>query len=181
MVVPVHTRMTAAEFFDLPETNQPTELLDGELIVSPSPVPEHQFVSGDLYSLVKSLVPNGRVIYAPIDVYFDDNNIVQPDILWVAEDGKAQITQKYVEGPPALIIEIFSPGTAKRDKREKYNLYQKHGVPEYWMVDPVGQYVEVCIWEEGTFKQHGVYGPEDTFASPVLGGKTVDLKTIFSD
>ncbi len=174
-------RMTADEFFQLPETNELVELIDGELFVNAAPLIQHQRLSRRLCRLVEDLAPDGEVFAAPTAVFFDQQNIPEPDVLWVSKTGAAVISEHYIEGPPALIIEIFSPGTAKRDKREKYDLYQKHGVPEYWMVDPVGQYVEVCVCEDGIFKQHGVYGPEDTFASPVLGGKTVDLKTIFSD
>ncbi len=157
------TRMSAAEFFELPESNQPTELIDGEVIMSPSPVPKHQVISGQLYSLLKSLIPDGILFYAPMDVHFDDDNVIQPDLAWVAADSSCVITDKRLEGAPDLIIEIFSPGTAKRDKKDKYQLYQQHGVREYWMVDPVGQYVEVCVLEDAAFIQHGVYGPEDSF------------------
>ena len=175
------TRMTAAEFFELPETNQPTELIDGELIVSPSPIPKHQLLVGRFYSKLEDLIPNGVVFFAPMDVYFDDNNIPQPDIIWVAENSQCVITEKRLEGAPELIIEILSPGTLRRDRREKYELYERFGVREYWMTDPVGQFVEVCVWVNGTYKRQGVYGPDESFESPVLGGKTVTLKGIFGE
>jgi len=174
------TRMTAAEFFQLPETNQPTELIDGELIMSATPVPKHQRLNRRFIILLDDLIPNGELFFAPIGVYFDEENIPEPDIVWVAENSKCVVGDKYLEGPPDLIIEIFSPGTATRDKREKYQLYQRYGVREYWMVDPVGQYVEVCVLKDGKFMQQGVYGPDDSFESPVLGGKTVELKGIFA-
>jgi Uma2 family endonuclease len=174
------TRMTADEFFQLPETNQPTELIDGELIVSAPPIPKHQRLIRLLLILLDILIPDGEVFPSPIGVYFDDLNIPEPDLVWVAENSRCVVTEKQLEGSPDLIVEIFSPGTATRDKREKYQLYQRYGVSEYWMVDPIGQYVEVCVWKDGKFEQQGVYGADDSFNSPVLGGKTVSLKGIFA-
>jgi hypothetical protein len=80
MLTPSRTNMTAAEFFRPPQTIQPTELIDGELIVSPSPVPKLQLVSGGFYTLLGSLIPNGLLFFAPMDVYFDDDNVPQPEL-----------------------------------------------------------------------------------------------------
>jgi Uma2 family endonuclease len=173
------TRMTASEFFQLPETNTPTELIDGKLIMSAPPVPLHQRLNRRFVILLDDLIPDGEIFYAPIGVYFDAENIPEPDIVWVSENSKCVVGDKVLEGPPELIIEIFSPGTATRDKREKYQLYERYGVPEYWMVDPISQDVQVYIWQDGKYFRHGVYGVDDSFESPVLGGKTVALKGIF--
>jgi Uma2 family endonuclease len=173
------TRMTAAEFFDLPETNQLIELIDGELIVNAPPVPHHQRLNRRFLILLDSLIPNGEVFPAPIGVYLDENHVPEPDLVWVAEDSPCIVGEKYLHGAPDLIVEIFSPGTARRDRKEKFELYQRYGVKEYWMVDPVEQFVEVWVLRERKFVRHGVYGPDETFESPVLGGKTVDLKGIF--
>lgn len=128
-------RMTAAELSQLPETNQPTELIAGMLIVSPCPVPKHQQISGRFFIKLDDLIPDGEIFFAPIGVYFDEDNIPEPDIVWVAEDSKCVIGDKYLEGAPELIIEIFSPGTLRYDRREKYELYERFGVREYWMAD----------------------------------------------
>lgn len=175
------TRMTATEFSQLPETNQPTELIDGELIVSPPPIPKHQRINRRIVIMLDELIPDGELFFAPIGVYFDEDNIPEPDVVWVSEASKCVIGDKYLEGPPELIVEIFSPGTLRRDRREKYELYERFGVREYWMVDPVGQFIEVCVWANGLYNRQGVYGPDDSFESPVLGGKTVTLKGIFGD
>jgi Uma2 family endonuclease len=171
--------MTAAAFFALPESNLPTELLNGALIVSPAPVPKHQRASRKLMNLLDDLAPDGELFNAPIDLYLDDANVVQPDIVWVAGNSRCVITEKRLEGAPELIIEIFSPGTAKADRTAKYKLYERHGIAEYWMVDPYGQYIEVCCLVDGVYVQQGIYGEGDSFASPVLGGQRVDLSQIF--
>jgi Uma2 family endonuclease len=173
------TQMSATEFFALPESNTPNELIDGELIIAPSPVPKHQSISAETYVVLRELIPNGRVYYAPIDVYLDEGNVVQPDILWVAADGQCQITDKRLVGPPDLIVEILSPGTTRRDRREKYELYERFGVREYWIIEPEEAYIEVYPLQDGRFVRQGVYIPEQTFESPVLGGKTVEVGRIF--
>jgi len=71
-------RMTIAEFDALPETTQPTEMIDGEIIVSPSPIPLHQITVSKANEVVTALKPDGIVLFAPMDVYLDDLNVVQP-------------------------------------------------------------------------------------------------------
>ncbi len=176
----IKERMTASEFFKLPETNTPTELIEGELIVAPAPIPMHQRISRlGLYTL-QSLIPNGELFYAPIDVYLDENNVLQPDIIWIAEDSQCQVTDKRLVGAPDLVVEIFSPGTSCRDRREKCELYERFGVREYWMIDPEEQYIEVHSLQDGRFVRQGVYIPDQTFEPRVLGGKPVEVSRIFA-
>jgi Uma2 family endonuclease len=174
MVAQIKTRMTAAEFFELPESNQFIELLDGELIMSPSPLTRHQRMSGWFFALLLDLIPNGELFYAPMDVYFDDDNVPQPDIMWVAESSKCVITEKRLVGPPDLIVEVLSPGTAANDRKKKFELYQKYGVREYWIADPVHLLLDVWQLVDGAFVWLGAFGTTDTFISPVLG-KSVSL------
>jgi Uma2 family endonuclease len=172
-------RMTAREFFELPETTQPTQLLDGEVLVSPTPVPKHQRLSGRLFRLVEDIVPHGVVFYSPIDVYLDEANVPQPDIVWVAEGSRCRVTDKRLEGPPDLVIEILSPGTARVDKIRKFRLYERFGVREYWIADPLEAYIEVYTLVDGQFRLHGIFGPEDTFTSPLLG-KEITVAPLFA-
>jgi len=179
MIDQTRTRMTAAEYLALPETNQPTELIDGELIVSPTPIPKHQQISHHTLNILDDLIPNGEVFYAPMGVYFDDDNIPEPDLIWVAENSRCKIGEKLLEGPPDLIVEILSPSTARNDKVEKFQLYEKFGVPEYWIIDPTHKLIEVWVLDGGRYVLQGVYGVGDRFNSVALGGKTVEVKLIF--
>lgn len=187
MVDQIKTRITASEYLQLPETNQLTELLDGLLTiygeddVSPAPVNDHQRLVRRSSCVVENLIPNGEIFTAPTDVHFDELNVVQPDIFWVAEDSQCvEVDGKYWYGAPDLIIEVLSPGTEYKDRGKKFRLYQKYGVREYWLISRIESFVEVYNLADEVFIQQGVYGAEDTFVSPVLGEKTVDVKLIFS-
>lgn len=178
--VPTRTRMTAEQYDQLPESNEPMQLIDGELVMAPAPIPAHQSTSGDVYMLVRSLIPNGRVFYAPIDVEFDAENIPQPDIVWVADNSRCRIGEKRLYGPPDLIVEVLSPGTALMDKRDKFLLYEKYAVSEYWIVAPIERYVEVYTIVDGRYLLQGVYGVDDSFQSAVMGGVSVEVKRMFT-
>ncbi len=172
------TRMTATKYYELPETNKPVQLLNGVIIVSPLPIPAHQRVIGRSYELLNNLIPDGEIFLSPIGLYLDEDNVPEPDIVWVAADSRCKVTEKRLEGPPDLIIEVLSPSTARYDRVQKFALYERYGVREYWLADHEAEYVEVFVLQEGRFTRQGAYGPEDTFHSPVLG-KAVDLSGIF--
>lgn len=168
----------AAEFFELPESVLPVELIQGEVVMSPAPAPEHQRISRRTCRLIEDLAANGEVFSAPIDVYFDDRNIPQPDIVWVAEGSRCVVGEKYLQGPPDLIVEVFSPGTTRRDRKSKFQVYQRYVVQEYWMIDPAEQYVEVYYHEDEKFVYQGLFEPGETFTSRVLS-KAVPVGVIF--
>lgn len=138
--------MTAAEFLDLPESMQKTELIDGEIIVNPMPELFHQELVGHASLLLNQLGKNGKAYVSPVDVYLDDTHVVQPDVLWLAENSDCvSVEGKFLRGAPDLVIEIFSPGSIRHDKITKFKLYEQFGVREYWMIYPSEQYIEVYI------------------------------------
>lgn len=180
MAAQVETRMTAAEFFELPESSLPVELLDGEVLMSPAPELGHQDIVLQTALALKSLVTEGKIYIAPVDVYLDEFNIVQPDVLWLAAESTClPVEGKYLRGAPDLVVEVFSPGSISRDKKKKFRLYEKHGVREYWMLDPQERYIEVQRLDGGRFTLQGVYEPDDSFESAALGGKVVEVKSLF--
>lgn len=176
-------RMTAEQYSELPETNKIQELLGGELIMSPAPAPEHQDAALAVAIYLKQLIPSGRVQIVPSDVYLDKRNVVQPDVFWAGSEGSnCQIgSNRRWRGAPDLVVEILSPGTARHDRGVKSTLYEKHGVREYWLVEPApeAQFVEVYVLSEGRFVRQGLYEPKDTFTSPVLGGQAVETGKLF--
>src|SRR5574341_150908 len=176
MAEAIQTRMTAAEYALLPETTKPMELIDGEVIELPAPKALHQRLIVRLIQFLTPLLPSGELCVAPSDVHLDDLNVVQPDVFWVSgPDSRCKLgDDEDWHGAPDLVVEVSSPSTALHDRREKHQLYEKHGVREYWLADPAGQYIEVWQFPGGL---KGIYGPEDTFESAVLGGKQIELKS----
>lgn len=171
-------KITANEFLELPISNLPHELLDGEEIMSPAPTIEHQRVLFRIAQLLAGIIPNGEVFLAPLDLYLDESNVVQPDIVWIAEGSTCiPIEGKYFKGAPDLVVEIFSPGTGRRDRKDKFRLYEKYGVREYWMVDPSEKLLEIWRLKDKQFILVDVFGPDDECKSPLLGD--VNMKAIF--
>jgi Uma2 family endonuclease len=179
MVDMIRTRMTAEEFLALPETTAIHELLDGEVYMAPPPLVEHQSVSGNIYFYLRTLIPHGKWFAAPTGVYFDEQNIPEPDVFWLSDANLGKIKGRYIEGAPDLIVEIFSNSTAKRDKEDKFHLYEKYDVREYWMVDPSNQYVEVYALVDGAFAPRGVYAKEDSFTSSLFGDVVIQVAAFF--
>jgi Uma2 family endonuclease len=184
MVEQIKTRMTADEFLKLPETNLPVQLLDGWVIRFDASEPNqvtHQDTLGNTAVLLslKAKELGGKAYVAPVDVYFDEQNIPQPDVIWLAPDTKCEMvgTQR-LSGAPDLIAEVLSPSTAHVDRKGKFRLYEKYGVREYWLVDPRDQLVEVWQHQDGRFVLLDAYGTQETFTSVLIG--IVEVATLFA-
>jgi Uma2 family endonuclease len=178
MIEQTKTRMTAAEFSQLPETNRLMELINGEVIVSPSPVISHQHLVLNIAILIRGLMPGGEVMIAPMDVYLDDLNAVQPDVFWIAPDSQCVERGGWFYGAPELVVEVVSPSTSTRDRRDKFDLYEKHGAREYWLADPTGEHIEVWQRQDERFTRLGVFTEGGTFRSSALD-KDVTLTGVF--
>jgi Uma2 family endonuclease len=185
------TKITYDEFMKLPDDNPYLELIGGVVIDRlaeegrfgmPAPELEHQDTVSNLHYFIKTQarVRGGKVYFAPTDVKFDNEHTPQSDIFWIAPDGKCRPNQdNRLEGAPDFIAEILSPGTARRDRREKYNLYEKYGVREYWIVDPIAKVIEIYTLHEGKYVRAGVYGVGDQIESLLWG--SIAMKEIFPD
>lgn len=163
--------MTMDEFLALPETNRITELIKGEYVVTPPPLDEHQNVVVSLLVYLKKIQPKGIWRVAPTGVYVTSESFVEPDIFWVREDSDDCVLRpdgRYWEGAPDLVIEVLSPSTSLRDKRDKFSLYEERGVREYWVVEPIAKYIEVFQLVEDELDFKGVYGIGQTFTSVTL-------------
>ncbi|HJW85965.1 MAG TPA: Uma2 family endonuclease, partial [Candidatus Brocadiaceae bacterium] len=114
----------------------------------PAPSTDHQFISRDLEFLVWNFVNKkglGEVLYAPIDVVLDDDEVYQPDIVFVTRGRLGIIKKDAIHGVPDLIIEIVSPSSVFYDTVEKKEIYRKYGVNEYWLVFPDEKAIEVFV------------------------------------
>lgn len=157
-------RWTYAEFARLPsEGSTRHEVIAGELVVTPAPPLRHQRVVRDLIMLLHPFVREhglGELYPGPVDVLFGEGDYLEPDIVFVRTDHRQYLTDRGVEGPPDLIIEILSPSTADRDRGLKLERYRTFAVPEYWVVDPDARSIEVWRLAAGA-REPEFFGPTD--------------------
>ena len=160
------------------------ELLDGDLLMVPAPNLKHQAVLGQLHFELLSFLRKqqlGRLFAAPCDVVLSDNDVVQPDLLFVSHERELLLSNsENVRGAPDLVVEILSPSTAEKDRGYKRTLYAQHGVAEYWLVDPVAETIQVQRQRDGALTPTDTFGRGDTLRSPELPGLELKLDDIFS-
>ncbi len=174
-------KLTYEDYAKTPEGER-WELIDGELIMPPSPKEAHQAVQVDL-GLPMHLFARendlGKIYLAPFDVVLSDTDTVQPDLLFVSKERLHIITADNVQGAPDLVVEIRSPSTARQDWTVNRELYARHGVKEYWLVDPEAATVAVLLLDGRELKVAGVYGEGDTLDSAVMSGFSIALAEVF--
>jgi Uma2 family endonuclease len=131
--------LTYDDYSLLPNDRNRYEILDGELSVTPAPRTKHQSVSSHLHRILANhVVANqlGDIYAAPTDLILAPTTVVQPDFIFIGNDRRHIVTERAIEGSPTLLIEILSPTTHRTDRLTKAQLYAKHTVPHYWLVDP---------------------------------------------
>ncbi len=179
-------KFTYEDYKSLPESETKRyELLEGELVMVPSPTEYHQRISGNLEFILRQFVRErdlGRVYDAPLDVVLgegEEREVVQPDIFFISKERSRIIAEEEIRGAPDLVVEIISPGTAERDRTYKKTLYARHGVREYWIVDPDAKTVEVFSLGERGFELIRTYKSGEVLNSPLLEGLEVPLEEVF--
>ncbi len=177
------TRYTAEDYMLL-EEGAPFQLINYDLIMSPSPNPFHQRISFELSILIgnflKATHNKGFAVAAPMDVKLDDGNVFQPDLIYISESRKAGLVKNLIQGAPDLVIEILSPSNGYYDLRQKKDIYEKYGVLEYIIVDPLQQSAEVYVLKDDAFFIDQKVQSPGSFHSHVLKGFSVDLTELFS-
>ena len=166
---------------EMPETNQPHELWDGELIMAPAPFFDHQKTVLRFYRRLDDWVSSrnlGEVVTSPIDMVLSPHRAVQPDVAFIAKDRLA-IIQRVIMGPADLVAEIVSLQGRNRDRIEKRDLYEQHGVREYWIIDPEAQTVEVLALVSGRYELVQRSLPGETASSRLLPGFEVSVGDLF--
>jgi Uma2 family endonuclease len=180
-------KLTYDDFVLFPDDGQRHELIDGEHYVTPSPVPRHQRISGNLYWLLRSYLeehPIGEVFYAPLDVVFSHFDVVEPDVLYISRKRAQEVlTAKHVKGTPDLVVEIGSPGTRTRDETIKRRLYERSSVPEYWVVDPELDVIRIYRRRGDRFQRPLELSLEagDVLTTPLFPGLAMPLAQVFKE
>ncbi len=117
---------------------------------------------------------------APCDVVLSDNDVVQPDVLFISRAHGHRITEKNVQGAPDLVTEILSPSTAEKDLGRKYELYGSGGVLEYWIVDPAAGTVAIHRQGDGRLELAGRFGRRERLTTTLLDGLELEVDDIFA-
>ena len=174
-------KYTYQDYLQTPDEER-YELINGELLMAPAPFPLHQNISAELHMRLMLFVKDnkmGKVLAAPCDIYFDEENTVQPDIFFIAKERLNIIGEKKIEGAPDITIEIVSSNSAYRDLVKKKKLYAKFGVKEYWIVMLEEKAVEIYILKEKKYHLFKSFTEKDTLTSPILKGFQLILREIF--
>jgi Uma2 family endonuclease len=162
----VHSRVSFAELERWPEDGRRYELYDGDVFQVPSPILLHQIVAGRLHVILSQYVREhgGIVLFAPLDIVLTDYDVVQPDLFLFTKERQGLLNlRKANRAAPDLAIEILSPATAVNDRGRKMQLLARHGVREYWLVDP----------ETATIEVYALNGQQFTLASTATGRERV--------
>ena len=182
---------TYADYVAWPDDHR-YEIIQGLVYsMAPGAGEVHQSVSVDLIYQFRAHLKDKKckIFHAPFDVllpekgelFENSTNIVQPDILVVCD--KDKIRPRGCYGPPDLVIEILSPSTAKRDLKDKRRLYQRSGVREYWIVDPVNRTVHIYkLGENGTYGFPDIFAEDEKIKVSLRDHELeIDLGIVFSE
>ena len=174
--------MTYEEYCLVPDEGMQLEVIDGELIRTPSPTPRHQEILGHLATHLFNYVEAkdlGEVYMGPLDTILDQFNVVRPDILFISKERLGAIAKEWIFGAPDMVVEILARTTVDKDRRRKMAVYSQFGVQEYWIVDPEMKTIELyCQRKEGlALARH--FSAEETFESPLFPGFRIAVSSIF--
>ncbi|MBI4569813.1 MAG: Uma2 family endonuclease [Planctomycetes bacterium] len=157
------------------------ELLDGELIMPPAPGTPHQRTSIGWFVKLHLFVKRGKpgtVFIAPYDVVLSRHTTVQPDLLFISKERESIITEANVQGAPDWVAEIVSPDSVERDRVMKKRLYARHGVREYWIIDPAARSIDVYLLEKGAYRLAQRVEGKGKVTSTVISGFCVSVQAM---
>lgn len=179
------TRLTYEDYLELPDDGKRYELIEGELVLNPTPVTRHQWIVGNIYHAIRNYLDDhdiGKAFMAPLDVVFADDVVLEPDVMVILRERISIIGEKNIQGAPNLVVEVLSDGTRKRDETIKRKLYERFGVDEYWIVDPVIEVVKVYRRSGESFVRAAEMGTESggEITSPLLPGFALDVNLVFT-
>lgn len=176
------TKSATIEDYERLEEGAPYQLIGGELIMSPSPTPFHQRISRNLMRAIDEFVEStklGWIFDAPLDVYFTDRDIYQPDLIFVRKERVHLIGRNKFNIVPDLVIEILSPSNAYYDLTRKKAIYCEHGVEEYWIVDPEEETIEIMVKDGSFYRTEFMIRKPALLESPMFPGFTMSSEDIF--
>ena len=182
-VTATERRVSYAELQQWPDDGHYYELYDGEVVMVPTPIFRHQRVAMHVADVLLEHEEAGAgvVAIAPLDVVFDQYNVLEPDVLFWSEERRHlldQWTVAYVA--PDLAVEVLSPSTQTRDRGRKKNILEQFGVPEYWIVDPKKNRLEIYVLRGTAYELAVNAGEAMVSCSPTLPRLTIHTDRIFA-
>jgi Uma2 family endonuclease len=172
---------TYEDYLDFPDDGKRYEIVDGEVYVTPAPNVRHQNIVLFLARQVADHLDRhggGRVYVAPLDVVLSPTDVVEPDVLFVADGDAHRLTPANLQGPPTLAVEVLSD--ARHDRVHKRRLYAKFGVAEYWIVDPDGERVEVYRLADGEYPTPTLFEAGTVLTTDLLPGLSIDVTALLA-
>jgi Uma2 family endonuclease len=174
-------RLTYTDLLDFPDDGLRRELIHGEVHVTASPNTRHQDIVLRLahrFVLHIERLGGGRIFIAPLDVLLAEDQVVEPDLVFVADTHAHIVTEANIRGAPTLAIEVLSD--VRRDRVLKRDLYAAFGVPEYWLFDPDADRVEVYRLRDGVYDKPEILESGETLETPLLPGLRIDVTEILA-
>jgi len=178
-------KLTYQDYLDIPE--EPGcrfEILEGMLIKEPSPSVIHQRASRKLQRILEDYFAEvdseGEIFNAPLDVTPLDFNVVQPDLFYISGEQKMIVKDTRIDGAPALVVEVISPSSGRKDRLQKMRIYQKAEVQHYWLLDPQEKTLECFAWRDGVYAVVTSGMDEDAVEHPNFPGLSIALKSLWS-
>jgi Uma2 family endonuclease len=172
-------KMTARQFLLLGEDPPGVrlELVDGEVAVSPSPMPRHSYTDNKLRVILTTHIESHDLgeIFGDVNTVFGDFDVRRPDLLFFAKARLHFVGEKAMEGPPDLCVEIISPSSKIRDRKQKFKLYEKGKVAHYWIVDPEEKTIEGYKLVGGKYRLVGSGKNSDVVSLPPFGDLEIPL------
>lgn len=183
--VPEHVKLTVEDFELFPDDGRRHELIDGEHCVTPAPNTRHQRILIHLISVLDPFVRErglGEIFAAPYDVILSDTDVVEPDLLFLSRERLDLLTEKNLHGAPDLVVEVVSESSRRMDEVVKRKLYERFGVREYWVVDPVVETVKVYRLRDDRYERAAELSREerDRLTTPLLPGLDLPLEELFA-
>ncbi len=178
----ISTKFSYENLQHIPPDRNRYEIVDGELFVTPAPIPLHQRIVLNLSAELRQFVRKrrlGEVFVAPLDVVFTSSTVLEPDVIFISRARLHIIGEKHLTGPPDLVVEVTSESSARLDREIKPKQYAFYRVPEFWRFDPEGKSVEIFRLKEGEYELVARLGFGDTLTSPLFPGLSLPVSSLW--
>jgi len=176
-------RVTYAELLQWPDDGRQRELHDGEVVVVPAPFPRHQLVASNVEAVLREYAnrSHGLMLHAPLDIVLTDHVVLQPDVVYFRRERRVLIKDwEATRAVPDLAVEVLSSRTEPLDRGRKMDLLARFGLPEYWLVDPAKNTLEIHLLRGGAYQCVIEVGERGSVTSPTLPGLSFAAARLFA-